>query len=85
MATRFEKLKEMTVDEITEWWVDHIDCSGCLLRYGCSTLFNSVIIKKPSVLEECKFNIKRFLTTEVPEEPEVCASCAIDFGEEEVE
>ena len=70
MATRFEKIiKKMTVEEVADWWVGNIHCPICPIVCDNS--------------KKCEENVINYLNEEVSEEPEVCASCAIDFGEGE--
>lgn len=72
--TRFEKLKEMTVEEIAEWWTENIDCGGCPVRFTCIGGHHD-----DGILNHCATIVKNYLNSQV--EPKT--SCAIDFGEEE--
>lgn len=68
--TRFEKLKEMSIEEVAEWLVDNTSCNLCPIYDEC--------VGKVT-LDDCKKAMRRFLNDEVPDENEVCGSCSIDF------
>ena len=72
--TRFEKLKEMSIDDIAEWWVNNITCSDCPIIEECAG---------SSGLGNCKNRVKGYLNAEAPDKNAVCSSCAIDFAEDE--
>ena len=72
--TRFEKLKEMTADEIADWLVEHTACSSCPIYDTCVG---------EVTLSNCHDAMMKFLNHEVPDENEVCASCAINLEGEE--
>lgn len=63
--TRLEKIREMTAEELADWWYGHVDCSDCPI--GC---FRGC---------ECEKNVIDYLNAEAEPEPEVCSSCAVDF------
>lgn len=79
--TRFEKLKEMTIEEIAEWWWDNIDCRVCSARKICDTHSEKGTLEAAN---PCSVPIKEYLNSEVEPENEVCASCAIDYPQEEI-
>lgn len=66
--TRFEKVKEMTVEEVADWLENLVCCDFCPV-INCSELS-----------KDCKARLTEYLNGE---EPEVCGSCAIDFAEDE--
>ena len=72
--TRFEKLKQMSVEEIAEWWWENVDCSVCPFWSDCRT-DNTIALT-------CADEVKRILNSEVQPEQEVCGSCAINFEED---
>lgn len=75
--TRFERLKEMTVEEIAEWWWEHMACNDCPICPLCGISQNGT-----SVENRCITAVKNYLNSEEPEvslEDEVCVSCAIDL------
>lgn len=78
--TRFEKLKEMTVDEVADWMWLHVDCPACPTQSECKKYQGTNIFHKT-----CPAFMKEYLESEAEPENEVCTSCAIDFGDIEKE
>lgn len=67
--TRFEKIQNMkTADKFADWLMNYMRCESCPVM-DCDGAF-----------KHCKRNLTKFLNSE---EPKMCASCAINFGDGE--
>jgi hypothetical protein len=66
--TRFEKIQKMqTADKLADWLMQYMDCDACPVM-DCKSF------------KYCKRNLTKLLNSE---EPKMCASCAINFGDGE--
>ena len=63
---RIETIKKMSTREFADWLVGHMDCKACPV-VDCIGTYSA-----------CVENLTEYLNGE---EPEVCGSCAVDFGE----
>ena len=61
--TNYEKIKQMTIDEMTNYFYDHIQCDNCLAGEVCDRINDS----EDKLVMSCQERFKMWLKQEEEE------------------